>query len=81
MKIIDDVITRFLKTEKIRWVDISQVKVDKEFKSIFPQKEADVQKIAGHTSLAMTDHYTRAAIPEMVEAVKPAVGAANRLFE
>lgn len=47
MKIIDDVITRFLKTEKIRWVDISQVKVDKEFKSIFPQKEADVQKIAG----------------------------------
>ena len=40
-----------------------------------------VQKIAGHTSLAMTDHYTRAAIPEMVEAVKPAVGAANRLFE
>lgn len=46
MKIIDDVITRFLKTEKIRWIDISQVKVDEEFKSIFPQKEADVQKIA-----------------------------------
>ena len=40
-----------------------------------------VQKIAGHTSLAMTDHYTRAAIPEMVAAVKPAVDAANRLFE
>lgn len=40
-----------------------------------------VQKIAGHTSLAMTDHYTRAAIPEMVEAVKSANGAANRLFE
>lgn len=40
-----------------------------------------VQKIAGHTSLAMTDHYTRAAIPEMVEAVKPAVDAANKLFE
>jgi hypothetical protein len=29
----------------------------------------------------MTDHYTRAAIPEMVEAVKPAVEAANKLFE
>ena len=29
----------------------------------------------------MTDHYTRAAIPEMVEAVKPAMEAANRLFE
>lgn len=40
-----------------------------------------VQKIAGHTSLAMTDHYTRAAIPKMVEAVKPAVEAANKLFE
>lgn len=40
-----------------------------------------VQKIAGHTSLAMTDHYTRAAIPEMVEAVKPAAAAANKLFE
>lgn len=40
-----------------------------------------VQKIAGHTSLAMTDHYTRAAIPEMVKAVKLAVEAANKLFE
>lgn len=40
-----------------------------------------VQKIAGHNSLAMTDHYTRAAIPEMVAAVKPAADAANRLFE
>ena len=27
------------------------------------------------------DYYTRAAIPEMVEAVKSAKGAANRLFE
>lgn len=40
-----------------------------------------VQKIAGHTSLAMTDYYTRAAIPEMVEAVKPAMEAANKLFK
>ena len=40
-----------------------------------------VQKIAGHTSLNMTDYYTRAAIPEMVEAVKSANGAANRLFK
>ena len=40
-----------------------------------------VQKIADHTSLAMVDHYTRTAIPEMVEAVKSAKGAANRLFE
>ena len=40
-----------------------------------------VRKIAGHNSMSMTDYYTRAAIPEMVEAVKPAAGAANRLFE
>ncbi len=40
-----------------------------------------VRKIAGHNSMEMTDYYTRAAIPEMVEAVKPAAGAANRLFE
>ena len=39
------------------------------------------REVAGHNSLAMTDHYTRAAIPEMVEAVKPAMEAANRLFE
>lgn len=40
-----------------------------------------VKKIAGHTSMAMTDYYTRTAIPEMVAAIKPAVGAANKLFE
>lgn len=39
-----------------------------------------VQKIAGHASINMTDYYTRAAIPEMVEAVQPAVLAANTLF-
>lgn len=40
-----------------------------------------VRKIAGHNSMEMTDYYTRSAIPEMVQAVKPAAGAANRLFE
>lgn len=40
-----------------------------------------VKKIAGQTSMAMTDYYTKAAIPEMVVAIKPAVGAANKLFE
>ena len=40
-----------------------------------------VKKIAGHTSMAMTDYYTRAAIPEMVAAIKPAAEAANKLFE
>lgn len=40
-----------------------------------------VQKMAGHNSIQMTDYYTRSAIPEMVEAVRPAAAAANRLFE
>lgn len=40
-----------------------------------------VQKLVGHTSLAMTDYYTHSAIPEMLAAVKPAANAANRLFE
>ena len=39
-----------------------------------------VQKLAGHNSMEMTEYYTRAAIPEMVEAAKPAVAAANKLF-
>ena len=40
-----------------------------------------VQKIAGHSSINMTDYYTRADIPEMVAAVQPAVDAANELFK
>ena len=31
--------------------------------------------------MAMMEYYIRAAIPEMVEAVKPAAGVANRLLE
>ena len=49
--------------------------------SLFVEEKITIEKIARHTSLAMTDHYTRAVIPEMVKAVKPAVDAANRLFE
>ena len=40
-----------------------------------------VQKLAGHSSVEMTEYYTRAAIPEMVEGLKEAVPAANMLFE
>lgn len=40
-----------------------------------------IQKIAGHTSMAMTDYYTRSEIPEMMAAIKPAEAAANKLFE
>ncbi len=40
-----------------------------------------VQKIADHTSLAITGHYTRAAIPEMVAAIQNAIPAVNGLFE
>ncbi len=39
-----------------------------------------VQKIAGHTSLNMTDYYTIPDISDLVEAVQPAAGAVNRLF-
>lgn len=31
--------------------------------------------------MAMTDYYTRAAILEMVAAIKPAAEAASKLFE
>lgn len=40
-----------------------------------------VQKLAGHSSVEMTEYYTRAAIPEMVAGLKEAVPAANMLFE
>lgn len=40
-----------------------------------------VRKLAGHSSAEMTEYYTRAAIPEMVEGLKDAVPAADMLFE
>lgn len=40
-----------------------------------------VQKLVGHTSVEMTEYYTRAAIPEMVASLQSAIPAANGLFE
>ena len=40
-----------------------------------------VQQLAGHSSVEMTDYYTRAAIPEMKKTVQKALPAANSLFE
>lgn len=40
-----------------------------------------VQKLAGHSSVEMTDYYTRAAIPEMVAALESAMPAVDTLFE
>lgn len=40
-----------------------------------------VKKLAGHSSIAMTDYYTRICIPEMVKSLQPTREAANRLFE
>ena len=40
-----------------------------------------VQKLVGHTSIAMTDYYTRSAIPELCKAIEPARNAVNTLFE
>lgn len=68
-----DVGNRILTPHSLRYTYITRMRRDVAGET--------VQKIAGHTSLAMTDHYTRAAIPEMVAAVKPAAEAANRLFE
>lgn len=40
-----------------------------------------VQKLVGHTSIAMTDYYTHSAIPELCKAIEPAREAANSLFD
>ena len=40
-----------------------------------------VQKMVGHSSVEMTEYYTRAAIPEMIEGLNPARQAVNMLFE
>lgn len=40
-----------------------------------------VQKLVGHTSIAMTDYYTHSAIPELCEAIEPAREAVNSLFK
>ncbi|MCR5613497.1 tyrosine-type recombinase/integrase [Treponema sp.] len=40
-----------------------------------------VKKLAGHTSIVMTDYYTRAEIPEMCKALQPVKEAVNGLFE
>lgn len=40
-----------------------------------------VQKIAGHSSIEMTDYYTRVSIPEMCKSLQPARAAANKLFD
>lgn len=39
-----------------------------------------VQKLAGHSSIEMTDYYTRASLPELMAGVQEALPAANRLF-
>ena len=35
----------WLRNEKIKWIELKRIKIDPEFKSIFPQKEQDLQKI------------------------------------
>ena len=35
----------WFKNEKIKWIELKRIKIDPEFKSIFPQKEQDLQKI------------------------------------
>lgn len=40
-----------------------------------------VKKLVGHTSIEMTEYYTRFAIPELIESLKDVFEVANRLFE
>ncbi len=40
-----------------------------------------VQKMVGHSSIEMTEYYTRAAIPEMVSSIQNVLPAVNELFE
>ena len=46
MSIIDKVKTTLQCNKAIKWIELNKIHVDTEFKSIFPQKESDVQKIA-----------------------------------
>lgn len=40
-----------------------------------------VRKLVGHSSVEMTEYYTRAAIPELVASVQNAIPAVNQLFD
>ncbi len=40
-----------------------------------------VQKMVGHSSVEMTEYYTRAAIPEMVSSIQRVLPAVNGLFQ
>ena len=40
-----------------------------------------VQKLVGHTSIEMTEYYTRVSIPDMIKSLQIAVPAVNKLFE
>lgn len=45
------------------------------------KKKITIAKIAGHSSINMTVHYTRADISGMVTAIQPASDADNELFK
>ncbi|MCH5291375.1 MAG: site-specific integrase [Treponema sp.] len=40
-----------------------------------------VRRLVGHTTIEQTEYYTRVVIPEMIDAVTPALPAANKLFQ
>ena len=39
------------------------------------------QKMVGHSSVEMTEYYTRAAIPETIESIQDVMPAVNGLFD
>lgn len=40
----------------------------------------EVQRIVGHSSIEMTQYYTRSSIPELIAAVQGSFEQANNLF-
>lgn len=40
----------------------------------------NVQRIVGHSSIEMTQYYTRSSIPELIESVKDSFDSANNIF-
>ena len=41
----------------------------------------EVKKIAGHTTIQMTEYYTKSEIEELISVIKNTIDAANNLFQ
>lgn len=80
--------------EKVFLRQLSKAGIEKGTRKLIPhsfrftyvtrmRRNADVEtvrKMVGHTSVEMTEYYTRAAIPEMISSLESVVPAVNELF-